>query len=232
MMMARIPAASRLAVARLLRTRRARLAIVGWAIFATATAILERATGATSGADHLMTGLFGRVVLPLQTFAIVSAVVGGSGLKPGVAGLVALGAKRERAVLGTTAVALLASALLASALALAVVALAHGATDPPLLSDLVATAWIAALGGAAYGAYFSAAAALGRTGAARAVFLVFDFLVAGLAGVLAVLTPRGHLLSLFGGPPCAELSQRASSGALVLLAVGYVVVTLAFARRP
>lgn len=224
-------ALARVPIARLTRTRRTWLVIAAWAIVAIVAAILVRARGNTSGADHVMRGSFGRFVLPLLAYAIVGAAIGGTGLRRGIRGLVGLGSSPRRAAVATAVVASAACAVVGGLLAAIVCAIAHGPADPPFGADLFASTWIAALGGAAYGAYFAAGSAIGKTGAVRGVFLAADFIVGSGAGIGAALVPRGHVVALLGGPHVADLSQRASSVLLLAITVSWLGVVAIAARR-
>ncbi len=218
-------------IARLTRSRRAWVLIAGWAVLAIVSAIVVRARGQTSGADHVLRGGFTRFMFPLLTFAVVGAIVGGAGMRKSIRGMVGLGAKPRSAALATALVAAAACAVTGAVLFAAVCVAAHGPADPPLGADVLASTWIGALGGAAYGAFFSAGASIGRGGAGRGVFLAADFLIGGSAGAGAFFTPRGHVLSLVGGPLCAELSQRASSVVLVLIVLASLGLVAALSRR-
>jgi len=222
--LARIPAL------RLLRAPRAWLPILAWALLAVVFAVSARARGSTTGADHVMRGAFAFLVLPLVSYAVVGATLGRRGLRRGIRGVVALGAAPRSAALASVLVAIAISALLSGVLGAAVCALAHGSADPPLASDMLASLWICALGGGTYGAYFSAGSAIGK-GAMRGVFLALDWIVGGGAGAGALLTPRGHVTSLLGGPLCADLSQRTSSLLLVVLLLTYAALAVTLARR-
>ena len=224
-------ALARVPIARLTRTRRTWLVIASWAIVAIIGAVLVRARGNTSGADHVMRGSFGRFVLPLLEYAVVGAAIGGTGLRRGIRGLVGLGSSPRRAAVATAIVASAACAVVGGVLGAVVCAVAHGPADPPLGADLFASTWISALGGAAYGAYFAAGSAIGKAGTLRGVFLAADFLVGSGAGVGAALVPRGHFVALLGGPLVADLSQRASSVLLVGITVLWLGVVALAARR-
>lgn len=222
---------ARVPIARLTRTRRTWLIIAAWAIVAIIGAVLVRARGNTSGADHVMRGSFGRFVLPLLEYGVVGAAIGGTSLRRGIRGLVGLGSSPRRAALATAVVAAIACAVVGGVLAAVVCAVAHGPADPPLGADLFASTWIGALGGAAYGAYFAAGSAIGKGGTARGVFLAADFIIGSGAGVGAALVPRGHVVALLGGPHVADLSQRASSVLLVVLVLFWLGVVALVARR-
>lgn len=225
LVLARVPAL------RLVRTPRAWLPIAAWAALALASAFAARSHGSTTGATHVMRGAFAFLVLPLIAYAVVGATVGPSGLRRGIRGLVALGATPRSAALASVVVAAASSAVICGLLGALTCALAHGSGDPPFGADVFASLWVAALGGAAYAAYFSAGAAIGK-GTMRGVFLALDWIVGGGAGVGALLTPRGHVTSLLGGPLCADLSQRASSVLLIVSIVIYGALAVMLARRP
>lgn len=223
-------ALARVSALRLIRTPRSWLPIVGWSLLAVVFAVSARARGSTTGADHVMRGAFSFLVVPLIAYGVVGATLGTAGLRRGIRGMVALGAAPRSAALASVLVAIATSALLSGALGAVVCAVAHGSGDPPLARDLVASLWIAALGGGTYGAYFSAGSAIGK-GAMRGVFLALDWIIGGGAGVGALITPRGHLTSLLGGPLCADLSQQTSSVLLVVLLLAYGGVAVALVRR-
>ena len=224
LVLARVPAL------RVIRTPRAWLPILLWTVVALVTALAARASGSSSGADHVMRGSFSFLVLPLVAYGVVGAVVGGAGLRRGIRGVVALGAEPRRAALASVGVAVVYAAAACGALAALVCVLAHGSLDPPLGADLPTSLWVGALGGGAYAAYFCAASAIGK-GRLRGVFLAFDWIVGSGAGFGALFTPRGHVLSLLGGLPCAELSQRASSLLLLGLLLAYAGLALLLIRR-
>jgi hypothetical protein len=223
-------ALARVPLARLTRTRRGWLPIVGWAALAIVAAASSGSSGHPSGADHVMRGMFGFAVIPLLTYGIVSASLGGTGLRPAVRGLVALGAPPSRAALVSVLLTMLASSVVCAVLAALVSGIAHGPSDAPLASDLPATFGVAFIAGAAYAAYFCAGSAIGR-GAMRGVFLVFDWLLGVPAGFGALFTPRGHVTSLLGGPMCFDLSRRASSVILFVLLLGYLAIAVRLGRR-
>jgi len=221
----------RVPLARLTRTRRGWLVLALWTVLAVVGAVVARSHGATTGADHAMRGTFGVFVLPLATYALVGTTQGGLGLRRAIAGVVSLGADPRRAALSCVLVAVTAAALLGAVLAALVCVLAHGAHDAPLARDLPASIFVGAIGGAAYAAFFSAGAAIGK-GTVSGLFLAFDWIIGSGAGVGALLTPRGHVQSLLGGNLVAETSHRASSVMLVVLLVFYLGLAVRLTRRP
>lgn len=223
-----IAALARAPLAQLVRTRRGWLSVGGWTVFALATALSARSAGL--GADHVMRGTFGFIILPLVTYGIVSATLGSVGLRPAVRGLVAIGAPARRAALASVLVAMASSAIVCGLIAALVCLVAHGSADPPLAWDLPASFGVAFTASAAYAAFFCAGSAIGR-GAMRGAFLVIDYVLGAPVGFGSVFTPRAHVMSLLGAAPSFELSRRMSSVILVLLMLGYLALAVHLARR-
>ncbi len=222
-------ALARVPLARLVRTPRSIAIVAVWSVVAIVAAIVSRKS--TTGADHVMRGSFGYVVVPLVSFAIVGAALGGQGLKRAVRGVVALGAAPRRAAAAAVGVAIVVSAVACALLAILVCAIAHGQSDPPLASDLFASMWVSALGGAAYAAFFACGSAIGK-GTMRGGFLAVDWIIGAGSGVGSLVVPRGHVTALMGGSLAAELPARASSVALIALIVLYSGLAVALTRRP
>ncbi len=212
---------------RLARMPKAWLPLVAWMAFAIVAALLMRSDGTGRGADRLMRGAFSFFVLPLVSYGLVGAVAG-AGLRRASRGVVALGAEPRRAALASVVVAVALSAAASGVLAALASAVAHGEHDPPLVRDLLSSLWIGALGGGAYASFFSAGAAIGK-GTARGFLLAFDW-IAG-SGALALVTPRGHVQSLLGGPLCAGISQRASSITLLAMVAAFAGLAILLTRR-
>lgn len=213
----------------LARTPRAWTSAALWTAFAVVAAFVAKSGGVTSGASHVMRGSFADFVVPFVAFSVVGGAVGEGGLARSVRGFELLGARPRDAGLARALVAVGASSLVCAVLAAVVCLLAHGATDPPLVRDLPASFGVGALGGAAYGALFSLGSSIGK-GGLRGFLLAFDWLTVDTP--LETFVPRGHVVSLLGGPTCAELSPRASSVVLVLLVAAYLVLTvLVMSRR-
>ncbi len=222
-------AAVRLPVARLTRSPRAWVPVFAWAALAVGAAIALQ-HGAHGSADALQV-VFAQIVLPLVSFSVVGALLGGDGLARSTRALVAFGATPADVALGTVIAAVASSAITSMILGSAVAALAHGSADPPLLRDVATSAWVAGLGGAAYAALFSFGAAFGRRGLGRSIALVADWLLgAGTSGV-ALITPRAHVRSLLGGEAVFGLSGRLSAAALVALVALFAGLAVARTRR-
>ncbi|MBX3233014.1 MAG: hypothetical protein KIT84_12660 [Labilithrix sp.] len=183
-----------------------------------------------SGADQVVRGTFGFVVVPLLAYGAVTATLGGHGLRASVRPLVVLGADAGRAALAAVLASAVLAALACAAVGAVVCVLAHRAGDPPLLQDVVATAGISLLAGAAYAAYFCAGSAIGK-GAMRGAFLAIDWLVGSQGGFGSLFTPRGHLTSLLGGAQAFELPARTSSIVLVGLTLLYTIAAVRLGRR-
>jgi hypothetical protein len=216
---------------RIVRTRTMGLTLGGWAALALAVAWLARADDTPHGASHVLLGVFGRVVLPLMTYAIVGAAVGPRSLRASIRPLVAFGASPLAAGIGVIAVAAVASAVAGAALAAIVAAIAHGPGDPARAFDAAASAYAAGLGAAAYAAFFAFGATFGRRGGGRAVLLFADAFLGAQTGAAALFVPRGHLRNLLGGAPPMNLPEPASAAALALLAIAFTALALRRVRR-
>lgn len=137
------------------------------------------------------------------------------------------GLARRHVVLGVTALAVGMCALLATVAVAVGLALAYGST-PGLAADLPTSAWIGALGGASYAAWFLLGSSFLRLGRGRWFPLVADFTLGGTAGIFAVVWPRAHLENLVGGEAVLDISQATSS--VVLAAITAVLVIVAAMR--
>ena len=227
-----IGALARPAVTRVLRTPRPLLAMAGWCVLAAGFAAAARARGVAHGADHVLVDAYGALVLPLFAYTLVGAVVGARGsMGAATAQLVAFGAAPARAAAVTAGVAVLGCAGAAAAMAAAVAVVAHGASDPPLAGDALASAYAGALGGAAYAAWFAMGATLGRRGGGRTVLLVLDWVLGVGHGAVAVVAPRAHVRSLLGGSGPMDWSGRASAVALVVIAAVALAIAVRRASR-
>ena len=196
---------ARVPLARMTRTRRAWMPVFGWGLLALVAALTTKV-----GADHVLRGSFGLVVLPLLSYGVVAGALGGSGLKASVRPLVLLGAKAHRVAGAAVAVSCVFSALICAGLGALVTLLAHRTGDPPVIADVLATAGISALGGAAYAAYLCAGSAIGN-GTMRGLFLAMDWLMGSGGGFGSMFVPRGHVTSLLGGVHAFEMSVKSSS---------------------
>jgi hypothetical protein len=223
-------ASLRLPIARLARTPRAWVAIVGWMLAAVVSAAILHRRG-TSATEAALGSVFGSFALPLLAFAVVGAVLGGESLGRACRSLVAFGAPPAKAALSATVASIGAAALLAALSGSLVAVVAHGPLDPPVVHDALTTAWVSGLGGAAYAALFTFGATFGRHGWGRVAALFVDWLFGGGTGVVASCLPRAHVRSLLGGEAVVSLGERASAAALVALVVAFTLLAVARARR-
>jgi hypothetical protein len=218
-------AEARLPLARMTRTRRAWMPVFGWSLLALAAALTTQ-----SGADHVLRGTYGFVVVPLLSYGVVAGALGGAGLKASVRPLVLLGARAPRAAAAAVGVSCIFSASICAVLGAIVCTLAHRTGDPPVVTDAIATAGISALAGAAYAAYFCAGSAIGK-GAARGLFLAADWLIGTGSGFGSLFVPRGHVQSLLGGAQAFDISSKASSLLLIGLVALYAGLAVRLGRR-
>jgi hypothetical protein len=219
------------AIARLVRSPRSWLAFGGWFVVGVAFAASERIHGATHGADRVLLGPFGGIVLPLLAYTLVGAVLGGRSLAATSAPLVGFGAPPAGAAVASLAVAIAACSVAGAATAVVMTVSAHGAGDPPIVRDTFASAYAAALGGVAYGAWFGLGATFGRGGGGRFALLLLDWILDATGGAPAVVCPRSHVRNLLGGAPPLDLPERASAIALVILAACYASAAVFRATR-
>jgi hypothetical protein len=226
-----IAAIARLPLARLVRSRRSWLCAGGWFALGLIAAVVAHERGSSTAAGHALLGPAGGIALPLLAFGLVSAVFSGDRLARSGAPLVAFGAPAALVGVVSSAVAALTAALLGAVMMGLVALLAHGSADPPLFRDMAASAYVGALGAAAYAQLFAAASAFGPRGAGRVVALVLDFVVGSGVGAASLPLPRAHVRNLLGGTPPVDLSERASAVALVMLIALYGLACAALARR-
>ncbi len=217
-------------VMRLVRSPRAPLAFGVCAVVLAALALGARLHGYAHGADRLLIGLFGGYALPLLAYALVGAVLDSRSLAASGASLTAFGASPVRVAAISVLVAIGATAVACAVLAIGVALLAHGAGDPPIGRDALASAYAGALGGAAYASWFSVGSTFGKRGGGRTAFLAIDWFLGGLDG-LSLPLPRGHARNLLGGAAPLDWSQRASAAALAVLALAYAFAAVLRATR-
>ena len=217
-------ALARLPIARLLRTPRAWLPMLGWTTLAVGATVITRNAGGAS-ADRAVLAVFGPFVLPLLAYGIVAATFNGQRVGTAGAPLRAYGAGGGQVALTSAVVAMAMTALLGAILAPALVLLGHSPFDPPLAHDALTCAWIGALAGAAYASFFSLGACFGKKGGGRGVFLFVNWLLGAGKGASALFVPYGHVRSLLGGDPVLTLSQRGSAIALVGVAAAALALT-------
>lgn len=218
-----------LPLARLTRVPRAWLPIVGWCLLGVFVAWMERKGGSSHAADHVLIGSYAELVLPLLVLSIVSGALGGEGLKASVRSLALFGTSERRVALVLMGTSIVVSAAISALLAVILVLITGSAN--PLAFDLVTSAWVCGLGGAAYAALFCFGATFGKHGGGRAGVLVVDWILGSGTGVGAVLTPRGNLRNLLGGTAPGELSQQASTAVLIALVVLFALLAARRVRR-
>ncbi len=204
------------------RGKRALLVLVATLGSALAVAAIERGVQRYGAGDRALTSTF-RWIIPLSTAAWSALLLGGQNLRDAAWPASRFGLSRAGVAAGCAlALALVAaaSAWVAStgALLLARLGAPSAAGTLPIGSDLLTTAWISLLAGAAYAAWLSLGATFGRRGGGRLVILIADFVV-GSAGPVGAIFPRGLAGHLIGGDAPLDLPQAASSALLPLVAL-------------
>jgi len=199
------------------------LAVVAFAAVA-GDAALERRAAPLHAVDATLAGAVFGLCIPLVAFAIVSRASTHGKVEDSVWPVARLGMDRRAAVLGLLSGAAFSSALLAGALAFSGVLLGAAKVDAGILRDATQSAWIGALGGAVYVAWFGLGSLFGRAGGGRYVALAVDWIAGGTTTAFAVPWPRAHLRSLIGGDLVHFMSERQSTAALYVLLVSYLVL--------
>jgi hypothetical protein len=193
-----------------------------------ATALLSRVVHRVHAVDHALAQNFG-LWFPLGAYWLFHNVTERGRLETTVFPVLRHGGRRREALAGA---ALTLGGVLAAAgagIAALSVTLTHGASDGSFVNDILLSSWVGALGGYAYACWLSFASGFGERGR-RGVFMIFDLIFGSSSGVPALFFPRAHLGNLLGGEAPLALSQRASSG--ILLLGGALLLALALLRCP
>jgi hypothetical protein len=175
--------------------------------------------------DYSLGGVVFGVALPLVAYAVVARVCRQGRLDVALRPLARHGADRRSATLGLVAATALRVAALGAACASFAVLVARGHLDGRGFIDAMNSAWIGALGGAVYVAWFSLGSVFGKSGGGRSVALALDWIFGSAPHALAMPWPRAHLRSLLGGELVVGLPEWQSTVALYLLAAVYLVAT-------
>lgn len=215
---------------RLLRRRRAWVALLCWVALGLVSARLALQTLGPHAADRAAS-TFGGAILPLVVLSVSSGALGGAELRKSIAPFVAFGARPLRVLSGLLFVACTASMLVAAAVAFGTALLAHDPQGLPLARELSAFSTAAALGAAVYAPLFVFGASFGPRGAGSFALLAVDFFLGEGTGAGALLVPRAHVRNLLGGAPPLDLPQLASAGVLLVLGLFYVGLCAARSRR-
>lgn len=199
-------------------------------VFAIVSAWLANLASPRTAVDQTLSGPVFGVALPLLVCFAMGQLTEHEGFARATYSMGRYGASRRRVALGLILLAVLIGAFSGSLLGGLAVALTRSLDEPAGLLDLATTAWIGALGGAAYGTLFALGTALDARGRGRLVLLVADWLLGSGVSVVAVPWPRGHLQNLLGATPVLGMPQW--SATLVLAILGTVYAALALWRLP
>jgi hypothetical protein len=194
-----------------------------------AFALVERRQDPAVAADVVVAVVFGWTI-PLSAYAAVARTCRNGRLDDAVDLLARHGANRRGAVAGLVAGTAVDVAALGSLLAVVGILLSRGFGSGGF-GDAVTSAWIGALGGVAYVAWFALGSLVGRKGGGRGVAFFVDLVLGGAATSAAVPWPRAHLRSLVGGALVPGLSEGRSAFVLLALAASYLGVSLLRVRR-
>ncbi|MFT3768631.1 MAG: hypothetical protein QM820_24560 [Minicystis sp.] len=215
-----------MARARLLRRPMVITGFLGAALVVVA-GIIERRVGSAGAVDRALAATF-NLVVPLVAFALMTEASGRDRLRDAMWPAARHGVARRDVALGAIAASATAAAALSALYAVLTVAVAHGPGNPPIATDALTSAWVAALAAAAYTGWFAIGSTFGRRGRGRWAPLVLDFTVGASTGLVGALLPRANAASLLGGAAPLGLPQGTSS--LILAASAVVLTGLAALR--
>jgi hypothetical protein len=202
--------------------------VLGLAVlFVVLAGAVERHASRAAAADHTLTGAVFGFVLPLIAFATLERATLRQRLDTATNPLARHGISRRRLALGLLAASAFCLAV-AGCLLAAIGVLAARGGEPGWARDLLTSAWIGALAGAAYAAWFLLASTFGRRGGGRPAALALDWVLGSTSSFVAAPWPRGHVRNLLGAAPVLDMSQRAAL--LTLLALGTIYAALAVRR--
>jgi hypothetical protein len=193
--------------------------------------LVERRVTSAHAVDRALSGAFG-LVIPLVAVALVGRVTGRARLGDRAFRVARFGLDGRPVALGLVASAAATSAAVAVIGASCALLSARSPGAPPLALDLFATAWIAALTGAAYAAWCAFGATFLRAGRGRFVPLVIDLALGGAGGALGLALPRAHAAILLGAAPAADLPAYACGPALALMTIALAAGAAARSARP
>ena len=201
-------------------------AYLGAALFVSATALLEKRFVPEDAVDATLTGAVFGWTIPLLAYVAVARVSRYGRLDDSAVDLVRHGGDRRAIVasfmLMTAARVSVVGALLA-ALGVLVSSVGEAST---IRADALTSAWLGALGGAAYVAWFSLGSLWGKTGRGRLLSLVLDWVLGATSSAVALPWPRAHLRCLLGGELVVGLPAWQSSALLGLFAGLYFLACM------
>jgi hypothetical protein len=206
-------------------------AYLGATAFVVAAGLLEKRIAPGSAVDSVLTGAVFGWTIPLLAYAAVARVSRYGRLDDASRELARHGADRRVAVgcfVSMTAARVGVVGGLLSALAVLV---ASDGRVSAIRADALTSAWIGALGGVSYVAWFSLGSSWGKEGRGRLVALLLDWVLGATTSVVSVPWPRAHLRSLLGGELVLGLPAWQSSISLGLLAGLYFLACIARVAR-
>lgn len=186
-------------------------------------------TDAVGAPDRSLSFVLG-IVLPLTAFSFVRVAASGTNLRSFAQAAARHGASRRASLLRSLTVLCVSLIGLSALLTAVALVLSHGASDPRLVADGVASVPVASAAALAYVWCLSAGATFGARGAGSLAFLVSDAILGAFPYPAAWATPRGHVRHLLGLEGAASLPQWVSFPAL--LAFTLVGLAIVCARVP
>jgi hypothetical protein len=182
--------------------------------------------GAPGVAADVTLGIAHGLCLPLLAYSLVARSSSQGRLDDGVRSLTRHGANRRAAILGVIIRTGLHVSVAGAVLGLVGVAVARSELGSLALTDALTAAWIGAIGGFAYVAWFSLGSLFGRSGGGRGLGLLVDFTLGAGSSAAASPWPRAHVRSLIGGDLVLGMPTWESLVLLFTLSALYVLLCL------
>jgi hypothetical protein len=189
-------------------------------------AVAEKRAALYGAASRVLENEVFGLILPIALVLASRRALDPTRLDVAAMPLARFGPSRRTVALGLVLASMIGAALLAASAAALAAVLAHDPTAPAIRLDAFSSAWIGALGGTAYAAFFAFGATYGSQGGGRWWGLAADFLLGSTSGVGALLAPRAHIENLLGGQPPMLLSQPASAACLAAIGVAFTLLAL------
>lgn len=201
-------------------------AYLGAASFVALAAVLERKLVPEEAVDQTLTGAVFGWTIPLLAYAAVARVAQYGRLDTGATDLARHGGDRRAIVASFVMMTAARVGVVGALLSALGVMISSVGEAPAIRADALTSAWIGAVGGAAYVAWFSLGSLWGRSGRGRLLALALDWILGATSSAVAVPLPRAHLRCLLGGELVVGLPAWQSSVVLGLLAGLYFIACL------
>jgi hypothetical protein len=181
-------------------------------IWTTLFSILSKQTGLSDATTHALVGPVFGVATPLALL-LYARHLGASGLLAVSKTTALLGVSRQGFATGAVITAAGCAGIAGALSAILSVAMVRGGADPALARDLITSAWVGFLGGAAYASVLVSLSAT-HQGWSLFSFFLADWLLGSGTSAWTGLWPRAHLANLLGAEVALPQTFAISAGCL------------------